>query len=136
MTLEGGCFCGGLRYKAEGEPVLKGQCHCRQCQYHTGGAPFIFMALPEAGFTYTHGQPKTYARANAPVLPIEREFCPECGVQIVSRSPGLPLVFLKIGTLDDPAAFSGPEAAIFTCDKQDFHHIPDGMPTFEKLPPM
>jgi hypothetical protein len=28
MRAEGHCYCGALRYRAEGEPVFKGQCHC------------------------------------------------------------------------------------------------------------
>ena len=32
MVIEGGCYCGALRYRAEGEPVFAGQCHCRECQ--------------------------------------------------------------------------------------------------------
>ena len=39
MKLEGGCYCGALRYVAEGEPAMKAECHCRECQYITGGAP-------------------------------------------------------------------------------------------------
>ena len=31
MKLEGGCYCGEVRYVAEGEPTLKAQCHCREC---------------------------------------------------------------------------------------------------------
>ena len=28
MPLEGGCYCGAVQYVAEGEPVLRAQCHC------------------------------------------------------------------------------------------------------------
>jgi hypothetical protein len=53
---------------------------------------------------------------------------------LLSRAPGLPLALLKVGTLDDPSAFKGPQMAIFTCDQQAFHQIPDGIPTFERGP--
>jgi len=31
MKVEGGCYCGQVRYEVEGDPVFKGQCHCRGC---------------------------------------------------------------------------------------------------------
>ena len=37
MRLEGGCYCGEVRYVAEGDPMMQAQCHCRECQYITGG---------------------------------------------------------------------------------------------------
>jgi hypothetical protein len=40
---------------------------------------------------------------------------------------------LKVGTFDDPTLFN-PKLAIYTCDKQAFHHVPEGMPSFERLP--
>jgi hypothetical protein len=46
----------------------------------------------------------------------------------------LPAVILKVGTLDDPALFGAPQMAIFTIDKQAFHQIPEGLPSFERLP--
>jgi hypothetical protein len=133
MRLEGGCYCRGLRYVAEGEPVMKAQCHCRECQYITGGAPNVFVAMPIAGFTYTKGTPKTFTRSDLE-KPVTREFCAECGTHIATRPPGFPAVVIKVGTLDNPGLFDGPDMAIYTVDKQRFHSIPEGLRSFERLP--
>jgi len=133
MRLEGGCFCGNLRYVADGDPILKAQCHCRECQYFSGGAPNMFMIVPPTGFGYSKGAPKTFTRsdlANA----VTREFCADCGTHIATRRPDMPFVILKVGTLDDPKEFGGPKMAIYTIDKQPFHLIAEGLPTFERLP--
>jgi len=47
----------------------------------------------------------------------------------------LRVVVLKAGTLDDPSLFGTAQMAIYTVDNQAFHHIPDGLPSFERLPP-
>ena len=133
MKLEGGCYCGAVRYVAEGEPTLKAQCHCRECQYISGGAPNLFMLMPPAGFSYSKGTPKRFTRGDLE-CPVTREFCGECGTHLVSRRPGLDAVILKVGTLDDPSLFGGPQMAIYTLDRQPFHHIADGLPRFERLP--
>ena len=134
MSMEGRCYCGALRYEAEGDPVLKAQCHCRECQYISGGHPNAVIAMPEPGFTYTKGTPKQYRRADLP-NPVTREFCADCGTHILSRAPGLPgAVLIKVGTLDDPASFGGPQMVIFTVDKQSFHTVPEGVMTFERGP--
>jgi hypothetical protein len=65
---------------------------------------------------------------------VTREFCAECGTHLATRLPDLPLIVVKIGTLDDPGQFGGPKLAIYAIDKQPFHMIPDGLPTFERLP--
>jgi hypothetical protein len=46
----------------------------------------------------------------------------------------MPAIVIKVGTLDNPALFEGPNMAIYTIDKQPFHAIPEGLPTFERLP--
>jgi hypothetical protein len=133
MTVEGGCYCGAIRYKAEGEPLFRGQCHCRECQYISGGSPNVVLGMPEAGFTYTKGTVKAFRRSDLE-NPVTREFCPECGTHILAKAAALPAVIVKVGTLDDPSIFGGPQMAIYTIDKQSFHHIPEGVPTFERRP--
>ena len=133
MKLEGGCYCGKVRYVAEGAPAMKAQCHCRECQYISGGAPNMFLLMPSDGFRYTTGEPKQFTRSDIDSA-VTREFCAECGTHLITKRPGLPPVILKVGTLDDPSLFGNPQMAIFTIDKQSFHHIPEGLPAFERLP--
>ena len=133
MKIEGGCYCGAVRYEAEGDPVMKAQCHCRECQYISGGSPNLVLGMPMAGFRITKGAPKGFTRSDLE-NPVTREFCPDCGTHLLSRMPTLPIALIKVGTLDDPALFEGPQMAIFTVDAQAFHPIPEGVPTFERLP--
>ena len=135
MKLEGGCYCGELRYESEGKPMLKAQCHCRECQYISGGAPNMFVAVPIDGFRYTKGTPKTFSRTDLE-HPVTREFCAECGTHITTRPVRMAAVVLKVGTLDDPTQFGTAKMAIYTIDKQPFHQVPEGVPSFERLPPM
>ena len=134
MKIEGGCYCGALRFAANGDPMFKGQCHCRECQYISGGHPNVVMGMPANGFAYTKGSPKGFRRSDLD-KPVTREFCPECGTHILTRAPGLPgAVLLKVGTFDDPSLFGAPQMAIFTIDKQSFHQLPQGVPAFERMP--
>jgi len=134
MKVEGGCYCGALRYHAEGDPLFKGQCHCRECQYISGGSPNLVLGLPESGFSYTSGSPRAFSRSDLE-SPVTREFCAECGTHILSKAPALPgVALLKVGTLDDPGVFEGPQMVIYTIDRQSFHLIPEGVPTFERTP--
>lgn len=136
MKLTGGCYCGEIRYEAAGEPMLRAQCHCRECQKISGGGPNLFMVMSSDGFSYTKGQPKIFARSDLE-QPVTREFCATCGTHLASRRPGsdYDAVVLKIGTLDDPTQFGQSQMAIFTVDCQPFHIIPDGLPAFDHLPP-
>ena len=134
MKLEGGCYCGEVRFVAEGDPAFKAQCHCRECQYLTGGGANYFMAMPETGFSYTQAQPKQFRRKDLE-NPVTREFCAECGTHLATRAPKLRgAVIVKVGSLDDPSVFGMPQMAIYTCDKQAFHPIPSDIPAFERVP--
>ena len=133
MKMTGGCYCGAVRYEAEGDPAIQAQCHCRECQYLTGGAPNLFIAMPKEGYEITKGSPKAFARSDLE-KPVTREFCSECGTHLLTRSPARPdAVIVKVGTMDDPSVFE-PQIAIFTCDKPSYHHIGSNVKSFDKRP--
>ena len=131
MVIEGGCYCGEIRYETKGESQASIQCHCRECQYITGGNPNVIMIFPINGFKFVRGEPQEFKR-NDLDKPVTRLFCGECGTAIGTRSPMRPeSIILKVGTFDDPSVFD-PTIAIFTSDKQKFHHIGDNLKCFDK----
>lgn len=134
MKLEGGCYCGAVRYRAEGEPVFRGECHCRECQYITGGGPNFFIMLEAGDFAYEQGTPAQFARSDLEA-PRTRDFCPTCGTHLVTRQPGGRTLVVKVGTLDDPGLYGGPDMAIFMVDAQPFHCVAEGLPQHDRLPP-
>lgn len=128
MIIEGGCYCKAVRYRAEGDPTIRAQCHCRECQYIAGGAENYLMVMPEAGFTYTKGEPKRFKRTDLE-RGVTREFCGDCGTHLTTRSrPGM--VVVKVGGMDDPSVYGGPEIALWTDEAQSWHLIPEGVKRF------
>ncbi len=133
MEITGGCYCGQIRYKASGDPFLRAQCHCRECQYITGGSANVLMGMPTAGFEFTKGEPKGFSRDDLE-NGVTRDFCPNCGTHLLTRVPQSPeLLFLKVGSMDDPSQFGMPDIAIYTSEMQAFHTIPEGVKAFEKF---
>ncbi len=113
---------------------MKGECHCRECQYITGGQANDFMAMPASAFRYTKGSPKAFTRSDLEHA-VTREFCGTCGTPILTRSPALPqAVILKVGSLDDMSVFGQPQVVMQTADAPGFHHIPEGIPAFPRFP--
>ena len=53
MKISGGCYCQNIRYEISSEPETAFQCHCRECQYITGGNPNIVMVFPKDSFSYS-----------------------------------------------------------------------------------
>ena len=62
MRIEGGCYCGEIRYVSNGDAQASVQCHCRECQYITGGHPNVLMIMPLDGFKFLSGKPKEFKR--------------------------------------------------------------------------
>lgn len=133
-TFTGGCYCGEVRYKCEGPILMTGLCYCRTCQIISGGAGNLFMAVEAQGFQFTKGVPKSYNKNDRPGSPT-RQFCETCGVQLTARSElGPGAILVKIGTLDNPGVFEGPELVTWTSEMQNFHLLPADVPAHPEFP--
>jgi len=128
--LEGGCYCGFVRYRTTAAPMFVNCCHCRDCQKLTGSA-FAINAMIEADQVEvtSEGQPVTEGDAEKAMR------CPECRTLLwaTHRDFGDPILFLRAGTLDEAERFE-PGAHFFTCSKHPWVAIPPGIRTFAELP--
>jgi hypothetical protein len=64
MGITGGCYCGKIRYEVNGLQEGAFQCHCRECQYFTGGNSNIVIVYAESDFNYTKGVTTTFSRSD------------------------------------------------------------------------
>ena len=134
QLMTGGCFCGDIRYQCQGPSLMSGLCLCRTCQQHSGGAGNLFMVVGATNFEFTQGEPRSYSSGRRPASPT-RHFCGRCGIHLVARSAvAADAVLIKIGTLDDPGLYDGPELVVWTSEMQKFNLLPSGVTAFAEVP--
>lgn len=97
--LQGGCFCGFVRYEVTEAPSHQTHCHCSICR-RTSAAPFVtWFTVSPAGFRLTRGEPASFASSEHGT----RSFCPRCGTPLTFRSSRLAdEVDVTACSLDEP----------------------------------
>jgi hypothetical protein len=123
----GGCQCGEVRYRIEGEPLELSVCHCRECQRQSGSAFGMSLAIPAGAFRLLAGSPKTFEVVCDSGRTKTCAFCPTCGTRIYHRTDAG--ISIKAGTLDDTSSLR-PTAHYWTARKQPWVQIPHGIRSF------
>ena len=130
---EGGCGCGHVRYRIEGEPMMVHNCHCRLCQQQTGSTSVVNAFFEGERVTLLQGKLTEHE-----VLTVSGRThticrCKDCGTALWSWSGRLGRLSygVRAGTLDDPDSVT-PDVVIFTESKMPWVALPDGIPAFEQ----
>lgn len=134
-TFSGGCMCKAVRWEASAEPLAVMDCHCRDCQYASGGSHTTAVVLPATALTVTQGTPKRFSSVADSGQTVTRAFCGDCGSPLFSEPPGARIVVVKAGSLDDPSWLK-PGGALYVASAQPWAHIDRTKLVFEKMPPM
>lgn len=131
MTLEGGCFCGAVRWATDAAPFDVTHCHCRDCR-RLSGAPFVTWFSVPADALRLAGTPVRFASSAA----VERTFCGRCGTSLTYRDRGRDEIDVTAATLDDPRRVT-PEDHTWTAEQLPWIRLGDGLPRHDrKRPPV
>jgi hypothetical protein len=129
MTREGGCLCGAVRFRCEGEPLNVRICHCRTCQ-KAMGSPFYARALFDPRALTVEGETASYPSSEA----IQRVFCKTCSTRLFSRRTNGTAVGVALATFDDRNAFA-PTEHIWVSEKIAWVRLDDGLPQYPETVP-
>jgi hypothetical protein len=129
MIHEGGCLCGAVRFKAEGQPINVRICHCRLCQ-KAMGAPFFARALFAQDALSLEGPIGRHPSSES----LERLFCQTCGTRLGSRRTNGTAAGVALALFDDRNAFA-PTEHIWVSEKIAWVKIADELPQHPEAPP-
>ena len=121
---EGGCLCGAVRYRVDGEPRSSGICHCETCR-RTASAPTLpFVVFPADRFTITKGRPAEFHSSPH----VTRSFCGQCGSPLTYRRDNEPdTIDVMTCSLDSPDELP-PTHHVWVSDKLSWDRIADDLP--------
>jgi len=124
-TFDGGCACGGVRYRMALPPLFVHCCHCSWCQRESGASYALNALIESDRVEVLQGEPE---RVPTPSNSGKGQViwrCPHCRVGLWSNYAGFgdKVSFIRVGTLDEPDRIT-PDIHIFTESKQPWVVIP------------
>jgi hypothetical protein len=130
-TLNGGCFCGQVRYQATAAPFDETNCHCAICRGTTGAACVAWFSVGRENFRFTAGEPTRFKSTRRGT----RAFCPTCGTQLTFETEDFPAyIDVTICSLDDPDSVA-PKDQTWTSSKVSWAALDSRLPQYRASAP-
>lgn len=134
MTIDGGCLCGAVRYRAGAEPLTARVCWCRLCQYIGAGSATVNVFFPSESVSVA-GEMADYVSTADSGNVMHRRFCPKCGTHIFSEAEARShITVIRAGTLDDPE-IARPEITIWISAAPSWAALDQSIPAQETQAP-
>ncbi|MEN3278183.1 MAG: hypothetical protein V7631_3973 [Massilia sp.] len=128
MLLQGGCYCGAVRYVVDGDNFHGTLCHCTDCRRMSGAPAVAWFSAHMADLRFAQGNPATY-HSSEHVL---RGFCGTCGTTLSYQDDRYPdEIDITSASLDDPEAVP-PQDHTFVQDRLRWMHVADGLPEYAR----
>ena len=130
IQVEGGCYCGRVRYRAAGVSPSVTECHCTQCRKQSGHR-YASVGGKTSDLRIEGAVNLTWFSASPDA---ERGFCSTCGCHLFAEhehNPGA--IWYMPATLEGEATPGHPEGSekrIFVGSKSPLEIITDDLPQF------
>ncbi|MET0982284.1 MAG: GFA family protein [Telluria sp.] len=126
--LQGGCYCGAVRYVVEGDVFNGTLCHCSDCRRIAGAPAVAWFSVREAAMRFAKGDPATF-RSSEHVL---RGFCGACGTTLSFQDDRYPDdIDIATASLDDPEAVP-PRDHTFAAERLSWMQGMDALPAYPR----
>lgn len=124
--LNGGCYCGAIRYRVADRVFNPTNCHCDICRRSTGAPCVAWFSVPSADVVLLAAAPTAFRSSSHAT----RTFCPTCGTQLSFVDDATPgTTDITIGSLDEPNSVA-PQDHSYTSGKLAWLKLADGLPEF------
>jgi hypothetical protein len=111
--VEGGCFCGAVRYRIAATPASSAICHCTSCRRASGAPAVAWLTVNRSDFAWLSGAPVQFGSSPG----VTRRFCGRCGSGLTYEHAALPATIdITNASLDDPERFA-PTMEVWLQDK-------------------
>lgn len=96
---KGGCTCGSVRFRTQGNPKWVLWCHCADCRRHSGAPASAYASFSLDAIEMTKGEITKFA-SSPPSL---RGFCATCGSTLTAEVDYMPgELHFHVGAFDAP----------------------------------
>ena len=127
-VLDGGCWCGAVRYRVADQFLYACICHCSRCRAATGSAFKPFAGIESDKLAIVEGDDAVLLVGNE-VLNDTR--CATCGSLLFSVVRDGAYVHVALGSLIDSPSIR-PSHHIFVGSKASWFEILDDLPQFDE----
>lgn len=128
MILQGGCYCGAVRYVVDGDTFNSTLCHCTDCRRIAGAPAVAWFSTGMEHFRFSQGNAATF-RSSEHIL---RSFCSTCGTTLTFQDDRYPdEIDVATATLDDPAVMP-PGDHTFVQYRLPWMRTSDGLPAYPR----
>lgn len=125
----GGCLCGGVRYRIDGDCRDIINCHCENCR-RTHGHFAAYTATDHARLTLLSAQSLQWYHDASPDT--HRGFCNRCGASLFwEKRDGRKRISIAAGSLDDGTGLKT-IGHVFVSEAGPYYRIDDGLPQYPK----